>query len=247
MAQPATKPTPAAQPAAPATPGIREPGTPRPDASQPTGDVGKPPPKQMTAQPDGWPPLVRKELYANNDFRGKQAPKLEVEEWLSDQPDTRNKVVIIDFWATWCGPCRKLIPELEAWQAKYKDDLAVIGVTSEPMKTVADFVELRGHNIKYSMARDGQNRTYSAIGITAIPQVLVISSDNIVRWQGFPGAEQDALTENVLKQIIDADKAARAKRAPEPAPAPKHDPPSAEPPKAAPAPGAKGDAPKGDK
>ncbi len=208
----------------------------KPDAATTPAPTPKTEPTSKPAEPTGYPAAPVKNLYADKDFRGKQAPKLEVEEWFSDKPEFKGKTLLIDFWATWCPPCRKLIPELETWQEKYKADLVVVGVTAEPKKTVMDFVDLRGAGVKYPMARDGQNRTNKEIGVKGIPHVLVISSDGIVRWQGFPESEEDTLTEAKLKQIIDADKAARAKNAPklddkkpdpkvEPKPDPKPDAP----------------------
>lgn len=181
--------------------------------AEPAPAAGKP---AATPAPSGYPATPPKNLYANNDFRNKQAPKLEIEEWLSAKPEMADKTILVDFWATWCGPCRQIIPEMEQWQEKYKADLVIIGLTAESKSTVENFYNLRGEAIKYSVARDGHNRTNKEIGISGIPHVLVISSDGVVRYQGFPIDKDDTLTETKLKQIIDADKVARAKNPPKP-------------------------------
>lgn len=150
-----------------------------------------------------YPPIVKaKTLYAKNDFRGKTAPKLEVEKWLTKMPDLKGKVVLYDFWATWCGPCRAIIPKLNDWHTKFADDLVIIGISDEPALTVQNF--MKGTKVDYFGAIDTQKRTSKAIGIEGIPHALVVTPDGIVRWQGFPGAKEDPLDEAKMKQIIDA-------------------------------------------
>src|SRR6266481_6414230 len=74
---------------------------------------------------------AEKRLWAKS-FLNQKAPPLVVEKWLSKEPDRKGKFVLIDFWATWCGPCRKAIPELNALHKKFADKLVVIGVSDEP-------------------------------------------------------------------------------------------------------------------
>src|SRR5262245_25803040 len=87
-----------------------------------------------------YPKAVRKELYAN-DVRGKKAPALVVDQWLTPEPQRQGKVLLIDIWATWCPPCRETIPELNELQKQFKDDLVVIGISDEPAKTVTEFMK----------------------------------------------------------------------------------------------------------
>jgi len=97
------------------------------------------PDKQFTAdspfEDDGknyQPPVVKegKRIWANS-FLWADAPKLEVEKWLSEVPDTKGKYVLLEFWATWCGPCRRSIPLLNKFHARFKDELVVIGISDE--------------------------------------------------------------------------------------------------------------------
>ncbi len=159
-----------------------------------------------TSAADGYPDIItKKELFAKNDFRGKTAPALEVKAWLNGTaPDTKGKTVLIDFWATWCGPCRSLIPELNKFKEKFGNDLVIIGLSDESEEKLRDFI--KDNDIKYLIATDPTKTMKKKIGISGIPHVMVISPDNIVRWQGFPGMGEDPLTEDKLAQIITVSK-----------------------------------------
>jgi len=172
--------------------------------TQPAGDA--------SATPD-FPKKVEKKMHAQNDLRGKKAPTFKVEKWLGSEPNRKDKVILIDFWATWCPPCRALIPELESIQTKFKDDLVVIGVSDEKQDVVNDYVK-KNHagKIGYSMAVDTKSSMKNALKVSGIPHVLIIDSKGIVRWQGFPGEKTEPLTEEIVKQIIDADKAVNKKK-----------------------------------
>lgn len=157
-----------------------------------------------------YPEKVKKDLHAKTDYRGKKAPVFKVEKWLTKEPEHKGKVMLIDFWATWCGPCRRLIPELEGFQEKFKDDLVVIGVSDEKEDVVKKFVAAQaGGKVGYSMAVDTHKAMKNAVGVNGIPHVLIVDSKGMVRWQGFPGEASEPLTEKIVKQIIDADKAER--------------------------------------
>jgi len=154
-----------------------------------------------------WPSTtIAKKLYAKNDFRSKAAPKIVVEKWLNDkEPITKDKVVIVDFWATWCPPCRATIPDLNKLAAKFKDDVVVIGISDEKPEVVRDF--MKKTEMTYNVGIDTKSTNAKAVGVEGIPHVLVISADGIVRWQGFPLDENDPLTEDVVAKIVAASKA----------------------------------------
>ena len=65
-----------------------------------------------------------KKLWADS-FLNKKAPEFVVEEWISQQPKLKGKFILIDFWATWCGPCKKIAPDVEALAEQYKDQVVV--------------------------------------------------------------------------------------------------------------------------
>jgi cytochrome c biogenesis protein CcmG/thiol:disulfide interchange protein DsbE len=149
-----------------------------------------------------YPKPVEKKLYAD-DVRGKKAPEFSVATWLTAEPDRKGKVVLIDFWATWCPPCRKSIPDLNELQAQFKDDLVVIGVSDETAEKVKGF--MTSTKMDYAVALDPEKKMNQAIHVEGIPHVLIISTDGIVRWQGFPLSDEEPLTADIVKQIIAAD------------------------------------------
>ena len=150
-----------------------------------------------------WPKIVTsKTLYADNDYRGKKAPDFFVQKWLNaNEVDTRGKVVVVDFWATWCPPCRATIPELNEIAKKFKDKVVVIGISDEKEETVADF--MKKTEMDYNVGIDPTRKMSKQIGVKGIPHVLVISPDGIVRWQGFPLDNSDRLTDAVIQQVVD--------------------------------------------
>ena len=150
-----------------------------------------------------WPSHNTGNLYAKN-HQGKALPvNLGSEKWLTPERDLDGKVIMLDFWATWCGPCKAFSPVADRLQKKYDGKLEVVAISgqSEPEGTVSSY--LRNHKVSYSHVFDGQQRVYNSLGVTGIPHVVVLSSDGVIRWQGFPG--DHAAFERTLDQIINAD------------------------------------------
>lgn len=172
----------------------------------PTGpDMGKVPARYAADSPFGKdknpnPPVAKqgRRIWANS-FLFAEAPKLVVEKWLSEKPETKGKYVLLEFWATWCGPCRRSIPLLNKFHAKYGDELVVIGISDE---TEADVRKLKSPQIEYYSAIDTQGRTKKAVGVWGIPHVLIIEPGGAVIWQGFPLLEDYELTEDIIEKIL---------------------------------------------
>ncbi len=141
---------------------------------------------------------AEKQIWAKS-YLGQKAPHLVVEKWLTTEPDRKGKFVLIDFWATWCGPCRKAIPELNGLHKKFGDKLVVIGVSDETEEKVKS---MTAPKIEYFSAIDTQRQTKKAVEVTGIPHVLIIDPQGIVRWEGFPLLDGFELTEKVVADVL---------------------------------------------
>ncbi len=113
----------------------------------------------------------------------------------------------MDFWATWCPDCRRLIPELNKFKQKFGKDLVIIGITDESESVVKKFLESNPIDSNIALAPD--KKMYNVVGVKGIPQVLVVSADGIVRFQGYADSKEDPLTDDKLAQIIKASNAAK--------------------------------------
>jgi thiol-disulfide isomerase/thioredoxin len=90
------------------------------------------------------------------------------------------KVVLLNFWATWCGPCREEIPDLIELQTKYKDRLQIIGISvdDDEAEIVKKVVDETGINYPVAMASPEVRMQYG--GITALPTSFVLDTEGRV-------------------------------------------------------------------
>ncbi len=138
------------------------------------------------------------------DIRGRRAPPMYVAQWLNGRPDAAGKVVVLDFWATWCAPCRASIPHMNELADQFREDVVCVGLSDEKEAAFARGMgkyKLTMDGFRYSLALDTTRRMKDAIKSKAVPHALVMSSDWIVRWQGHPAS----LTPQTLAQIVQAD------------------------------------------
>jgi thiol-disulfide isomerase/thioredoxin len=136
------------------------------------------------------------------DMRGKKVPEFQVAQWLSPAPDPGKRLIAVDFWATWCGPCVASIPHLNDLNKRYGKDILVVGISNEEESKFTEGLKkakLRPDTFTYSVALDPKGTLKDGFfGVRGIPHMAIWSADGIVRWQGHPMTLQDADIERLV-------------------------------------------------
>ena len=183
--------------------------------------------QQAQARIDFIVDRVKKEAALAN-LVGNPAPELNftwaTRDGLSNLEDLRGKVVILDFWATWCGPCVRSFPQMRELANHYADSpVEIVGVTSlqgqvhglepTPIETknnpdrehalMGDYVAKQ--QINWTIAFSEQEVFNPDYGITGIPHVAILAPDGTLRYRGLhpmmPKDEKHAMIDGLLEEF----------------------------------------------
>jgi thiol-disulfide isomerase/thioredoxin len=158
---------------------------------------------------------------------GDPAPKLEPGKWMQGdlvKEFARGKAYLVEFWATWCGPCRESIPHLNEIHNKFKDKgLVIIGqdCMERDEDKVEPFIQKMGDKMTYRVALDNKTDSQEgrmaetwmqAAGAQGIPTAFLVDTKGVIAWIGHPMALKESVIEAVLAGRFDAKKAAEEQK-----------------------------------
>ncbi|MEM1182791.1 MAG: redoxin domain-containing protein [Acidobacteriota bacterium] len=147
------------------------------------------------------PLRARKDLVPAFDWRTLRGQEL-------SNASLEGKVVLLDFWATWCGPCRKAVPALREIAEKHEDDpfvLVSVSVDSNE-NALRDFI--RDHNMKWPQVWDRERWGAKNLGVTGYPTYLILGPDGEIlnRYKGGGGGTESRVRRDVAKAVRAAKK-----------------------------------------
>jgi len=147
---------------------------------------------------------------------GDQAPPLKYSKWIKGEPIssfTGNQLYVLEFWATWCGPCKMAMPHLTKLQQQYKDKVTFIGVGiwekvpegkpyESSLPSVEKFVKGNDASMGYAVIADNNeqfmgNKWMKAAGENGIPSTFIVK-DNKIIWIGHPNS-----LDSILPKMLD--------------------------------------------
>jgi thiol-disulfide isomerase/thioredoxin len=153
---------------------------------------------------------------------GSKAPEIRVAHWVQGQPVTHfepGRVYVLEFWATWCGPCRSAIPHLSKLAKAHGDRVTIVGVnvferetqgTPKGIEQIEKFVSSMGANMSYPVCVDTHENFMAeawmqASGRQGIPASFVVDGEGKIAWIGHPLGGLDGVIQGLLDGTFDAE------------------------------------------
>ncbi len=155
--------------------------------------------------PDSWTWDDEPKQRANHAaLEGKPMPPLNLTEWINGEvkpADMKGKVIVVDFYATWCGPCMRAIPHNNEMLKKYKSKgLVIIGVCTSKRGQEKFAANAKEHKVEYPAGRDADLKAEKAWEVDYYPTYAVIDRKGIVRAVGLKPDRVETVVEKLLAE-----------------------------------------------
>lgn len=155
-----------------------------------------------------------------NSFKniGDPPPPLRVQRWIKGIPVKsfeKGKIYVVEFWATWCGPCKTFMPHLSALAHQYKDRVTFVAIDVYEQKTttikqIKAVVDSMGNKMDFAVAIDDNNfmahKWVDTACSTSIPSTFVVNAEGDVAWIGHP-KDLDEVLRKILTNTWDIKRA----------------------------------------
>ena len=122
----------------------------------------------------------------------------DIEGNLTGSGSYQGKVVLVHFWATWCGPCKDELPTINALWERFRDrEFAIIAIAEDSKKAVEPYI--KEHGLKFPVVIDQYGKAFRSYGVRALPTSYIV--DKRGRIEGIAIGQRDWIASDILKLI----------------------------------------------
>ena len=142
------------------------------------------------------------------DSLGKPAPDFTLKSIKGENvrlAELRGDVVMLNFWATWCGPCRQEMPLLEKLSQRYRDlGFTLVGINVEEDASGMEKF-LKDVPVSFTILRDGENKVAKQYGVDGMPSTVIIDRNGVVRYihRGYKPGEEAQYEQQVKQRVME--------------------------------------------